>query len=263
MLLFTIPHSGESIPEEAPWLKKLEPNTFLCDIDRFVDQLYEGILKKLAIPFVTTPWHRYAADLNRIPADIDSESVVGNPNPSGTHPRGFHWVKTTLGECILTQPMSLETHDQLVKRVYDPFHAMVQKISGDLKKTHAVIYHIDVHSMPSRGTLMHRDPGEDRADVVISDNLGKSCSTEFRDLVIAAYVTSGFKVGYNWPYVGGRLTEQYGQPERGHHTIQVELNRKLYMNEQTKEKTQNFEKVQKQLEQAVTYIYAQRKGLPS
>ncbi len=122
MLLFTIPHSGEKIPEMAPWLNSLEPEVLLCDVDRFVDQLYENTLTDLKIPYVKTEWHRYAADLNRIPQDVDSSSVQGSLNPKGTHDRGFHWRITTLGETILKAPMSEETHQQLVELIYKPFH---------------------------------------------------------------------------------------------------------------------------------------------
>ncbi|HPI41015.1 MAG TPA: N-formylglutamate amidohydrolase [Pseudobdellovibrionaceae bacterium] len=254
MLLFTIPHSGEKIPEMAPWLKSLEPQVLMCDVDRYVDQLYEKTLSEFKIPFVKTEWHRYAADLNRIPEDVDANSVVGSVNPKGAQDRGFHWVKTTHGESILGTPMSFQNHQQLVELIYKPFHLSIENISKNLIKTYGVIYHIDVHSMPGRGTAMHRDPGEDRADIVISDQLQKSCSPQFRDLVIAAYVTAGFKVGYNWPYLGGRVTEQYGNPKKNHHTLQVELNRKLYMDEESKEKLTTFPKVQAQLKQAVEYI---------
>jgi N-formylglutamate amidohydrolase len=89
--------------------------------------------------------------------------------------------------------------------------------------------------MPSIGTNQHRDPGEKRADVVISDSHGKSCSKDFLDLVVDCFEKENFKVSYNWPYFGGRLTEQYGQPQKGHHVVQIELNRALYMNEITKQ----------------------------
>ncbi|WP_161971440.1 N-formylglutamate amidohydrolase, partial [Escherichia coli] len=56
-----------------------------------------------------------------------------------------------------------------------------------------------------------------RADIVVSDSKGKSCDPRFKDLVIAAYASAGFKVGYNWPYFGGRVTEQYGDPKREQH----------------------------------------------
>ena len=85
--------------------------------------------------------------------------------------------------------------------------------------------------MPSQGTGLHLDRGEKRADIVISDFKGKSASPEFKDLVIQGFEEQGFSVSYNWPYFGGRITQRYGKPQDGHHTIQIELNRALYLNE--------------------------------
>jgi N-formylglutamate amidohydrolase len=101
---------------------------------------------------------------------------------------------------------------------------------------------------------MHRDPGERRADIVISDCYGKSCDSKYRDLVIASYVTAGFKVGYNWPYMGGRVTEVYGKPSEGQQAIQVELNRSLYMDEKTKELLPSHSAVQEKILKALSYI---------
>jgi N-formylglutamate amidohydrolase len=231
--MVTLPHSGEDIPPEADWLRPLDEVTLMGDVDRYVDRLYEDSLEKLSIPFVKTHWHRYAADLNRLSSDVDAEAVQGSVNPPGTFPRGFHWVYNTQGEKILHQPLTLECHQKLVERVYTPFHQDVQAMAQSLL-AQGTLYHLDLHSMPSVGTFQHRDPGEHRKEVVISDSKGKSCDPSFKDLVIAAYESQGFRVGYNWPYFGGRLTEQYGRPEQRHHVVQVELNRALYMDEKTK-----------------------------
>jgi N-formylglutamate amidohydrolase len=260
--MVTIPHSGERVPEQTPWLKTLPEEILMCDVDRFVDFLYESSLRKLNIPLVKTQWHRYAADLNRVPEDVDSTSVIGNPNPAGMHDRGFHWVLTTYKHQLMKEPMAKSTHDELVKLIYEPFHSDVRKLYADL---HAAGYkrtfHIDAHSMPSVGTSMHKDPGEKRADIVVSDSKGKSCDPRFKDLVIAAYATAGFKVGYNWPYFGGRLTEQYGLPAQDQHTLQVEMNRDLYMDEKTKKlKPEAAKKVQDQVFKALSYI---KQNLPS
>jgi N-formylglutamate amidohydrolase len=261
-LIVTIPHSGEKVPPQTPWLNSLPEEVLMCDVDRYVDFLYEPTLKKLEIPFVKTEWHRYAADLNRIPDDVDASSVEGNTTAAGTHNRGFHWVITTYKHQVMPGPMSKKSHDELVTLIYEPFHASIRKLLSSLhadgfKKT----FHIDAHSMPSVGTSEHRDPGERRADIVVSDSKGKSCDPKFRDLVIAAYVTAGFKVGYNWPYFGGRVTEQYGDPSRDQHTLQVEMNRSLYMDEQTKKlKPSEAKDVQEKVQKALEYIYA---NLPS
>ena len=255
-LIVTIPHSGEKVPPQTPWLKTLPEEVLMCDVDRYVDFLYEPSLQRLHIPYVKTEWHRYAADLNRIPEDVDASSVLGNTTPAGTHGRGFHWVITTYKHQLMQEPMSLQAHNELVELIYNPFHDGIRKLYSALhEKGHKKTFHIDAHSMPSVGTSEHRDPGEQRADIVVSDSKGKSCDPRFKDLVIAAYVTAGFKVGYNWPYFGGRVTEQYGVPARDQHTLQVEMNRALYMDEKTKKlKPDEAKKVQEKVLFAMSYI---------
>lgn len=257
-LFITMPHSGERIPEQlTPWLMGLPEPLLMRDVDRYVDGLYQTTLQELNIPFVKTEWHRYAVDLNRRPDDVDASAVLGALHPAGTHSRGYHWVMTTLKESLMKAPMTKETHEKLTQLIYEPFHESIRNL---YKNIHAQgfkrVYQMDLHSMPSVGTSEHRDPGELRADIVVSDSKGVSCHPAFKDLVIAAYATAGFRVAYNWPYYGGRVTEQYGEPNRGQHVIQVELNRKLYMNEETKQKSERlFGETQKKLKLAIEYVY--------
>lgn len=252
----TIPHSGENVPEFCDWLQSLPEEILMCDVDRYVDILYEPTLVKQRIPLIKTQWHRYAADLNRIPEDVDCTSVQGNSNAAGTQDRGFHWVVTTQNQKLMTKPMSLERHQQLVKMIYEPFHQKV-RAQYQLFETQGAknVFHLDAHSMPSLGTKMHRDPGEYRADIVISDCKGQSAKQEFVDLVIAGYVRAGFKVRFNWPYFGGRVSELYGNPKQGHHAIQVEMNRALYMDEVSKKiHPTAAADVQKKIQLALEYI---------
>ncbi len=254
-LFVSIPHSGEKIPEQTPWLKLLSEEVLMSDVDRFVDILYGPSLDELSIPKELTQWHRYAVDLNRIPSDVDVDSVLGSLKPAGTHADGYHWVKTKNEIKILPAPMTEKNHLELTQLIYEPFHAGIRNHYQFFKNKNCKnVFHIDAHSMPSLGTRMHRDPGEFRADIVISDCAGKSCHSRFRDLVIAAYATSGFRVACNWPYLGGRVTEQYGKPEMGQHAIQVELNRALYMDEKTKQILNQHKEVQIKIKKALMYI---------
>lgn len=254
-LFISIPHSGEKIPDQTPWLKDLSERVLMSDVDRYVDVLYMPALQSLKIPFQLTEWHRYAVDLNRIPVDVDAASVIGASKPVGSHSDGYHWVKTKADVQLMPEPMSEENHQELTQLIYEPFHAGVRNHYNFFRKQGCRdIFHIDAHSMPSRGTKNHRDPGEMRADVVVSDCGGKSCHPNFKDLVIAAYASSGLKVAYNWPYLGGRVTEQYGKPELGQQAIQVELNRALYMDEITKQILAEHVQVQDKITKALIYI---------
>ena len=92
MFFVTIPHSGRQIPKEAVWLKNLPPSILYCDIDAFVDELYEPALKKLKITSLAFPWHRYAVDANRKPEDICYQTVEGAKSECRKMDIiGFHW----------------------------------------------------------------------------------------------------------------------------------------------------------------------------
>lgn len=255
----SVPHSGEVVPREARWLDGLPEPILMCDVDRYVDRLYQDITKDLNIPFVVTEWHRYVIDLNRLEDDVDSDSVEGHKNPSGKFTTGLHWVKTTKGDTLMKKPISLEEHNILVKNYFYPFHEAVKARYAQIKEGgHKKVYHLDAHSMPSVGTAAHRDPGAKRPDIVVSDSDGKSTEAKFKDLVISAYEQAGFKVGYNWPYKGGRVTETYGKPSLGQHALQVELNRALYMDEDSKQMVPGlFLETKKKIEKAIHFIYHQ------
>lgn len=261
-IFVSIPHSGEKIPSEATWLTSLPEPIQMCDVDRYVDLLYRPAIEDLKLPSVVAEWHRYVVDLNRLPGDVDQSSVIGAKLPSGTHTTGFHWIKTTRGDQILPQPLSKEMHEEWVKNYFEPFHDHVKKqYKGFFDHGFKKVYQIDAHSMPSMGTSAHRDPGQKRAEIVISDQEGKSCDPEFKNLVIEAFKSAGFEVRYNWPYLGGRVTQTYGKPELGQHCIQVEMNRSLYMNEENKKLLkERAASVQEQVVKALRYIW---QGLPS
>ena len=94
--------------------------------------------------------------------------------------------------------------------------------------------------MPSRGSSIHRDSGKERPDVVVSDREGQSAGQSFVKSVREAFEGEGLGVFLNWPYKGGRISETYGNPAKGQHTVQIELNRCLYMNEKIFKKTKEF-----------------------
>jgi N-formylglutamate deformylase len=257
--LISIPHSGEQVPPEVAWLQGLPEPLLMCDVDRFVDRLYQPTFTQLPIPHVKTEWHRYVVDLNRLPEDVDADSVIGSANPSGKFPMGLHWVKTTRGSRLMPQPITPQAHQQLVARYFQPFHDQVLKLYADLRAKGAKkVYHLDAHSMPSMGTSAHADPGQKRAEIVISDCKGKSCEPAFKDLVIESYEKAGLKTAYNWPYVGGRVTQTYGLPDQGQHAIQVEINRSLYMDEESKKWIpEKANELSRKLHLAVQRIYQQ------
>jgi N-formylglutamate deformylase len=252
----TIPHSGEFVPSSTPWLSNLPEVVLMRD----VDQLYQPAINDLQLSHIIAHCHRYVIDLNRKPEEFDADAVTNAPFPSGSHPKGLHWSVTTFGEKLIPLPMTMELHHELVRNYYEPFHQSVLNLGQSFKKRE--VFHLDLHSMPSQGTAMHTDPGQKRADIVVSDFHGKSSRKDFVDLIQESYQKVGFSVAYNWPYFGGGITQMYGRPEEKHHTVQVELNRATYMNEDSKQKVDVlFTETQKKLAAAMERIVRGLKSL--
>lgn len=205
------------------------------DVDRYVDRLYASCFKKWGLQALVAKTHRYVIDLNRKVHEFDAQAVQGAENPVGTFPKGLHWSMTTQGETLIFSPMPMDVHKQLLQDHYWSFHNQLQQNGDTMKSQWGCVYHLDLHSMPSLGTSLHPDPGQQRAEVVISDYHGQSCSAWWRDHVLEAFQKVGFQVAYNWPYVGGGITQMYGAPNKNWHTLQIELNRSLYMDETTKQ----------------------------
>ncbi len=229
----------------------------MCDVDRYVDRLYQPVISELKLSIVKSQWHRYVTDLNRLSTDVDSSSVEGSENPAGKFTTGLHWVKTTRGQVLMEKPISQALHEQLVERYFTPFHSDLKEMYQFFQNHGAKkVYHLDAHSMPSIGTSAHRDPGQLRAEIVVSDWDEKSCDSWFKELVIEAYKQAGLKVAYNWPYLGGRVTQTYGKPSTGQNAMQVEINRSMYMDEVSKALIPDKAKLlSDKLTNAVKYIY--------
>ena len=264
-ILVSIPHSGIQIPKPATWLKGLPPELLKCDVDAFVDELYAPVLQKTAIPSVIFKWHRYSVDMNRFAWDISPQTVYRAQELLKTlykhkkalqkSPSSIHWHKTTKAQLLIKKPLSQKNHKILIKKYFDPYHQQIQKQVQLFKNQgHKKIYLMDMHSMPSKALAYHKDRGEFRTEVVVGNNQGQSGSKEFTDLVIKAYQQAGFKVALNWPYSGGAISCFYGHPQKGQEAIQIEINRKLYMNEKSKQKNKNYKNIQLKLDIAISYI---------
>jgi N-formylglutamate amidohydrolase len=104
---------------------------------------------------------------------------------------------------------------------------------------------IDAHSMPSSASGLGLRERDHRVDVVLGDNHGEACALEFIDGVERWLSARGLRVRRNQPYAGGFTTQRYGRPTVGRHTLQIEINRALYMDEARHTKLPSFGAVER------------------
>ncbi len=78
---------------------------------------------------------------------------------------------------------------------------------------------------------------------MLGDRFGSSCAEDISAFIEEEFTARGLKVLRNKPYAGGFITQNHGAPHRGQHALQIEINRSLYMDEATLEKTRDFDTV--------------------
>jgi len=88
-----------------------------------------------------------------------------------------------------------------------------------------------------------------RPDFIVGDRFGTSASSALTVTAIDLLSAMGYSVAHNKPYAGGFITEHYGRPTRKVHALQIEINRGLYMNEGTLQKTAGFDALVEDLTQ--------------
>ena len=121
-----------------------------------------------------------------------------------------------------------------------PYHRALRQALTRLHREFGAAVLIDCHSMPSSVISREERP---RADVVIGDRYGTSCAPLIVDAAETTLRDLGYIVHRNKPYAGGFITEHYGNPPAGHHALQIEINRALYLDEASFRKSDRFERM--------------------
>jgi N-formylglutamate deformylase len=253
-VLVEVPHASLIVPDAVKDELAAPEDALLRDADIYVDKLYEHA-PSLGATLLCAGVSRYVVDLNRAQDDVDSATVSDHPAPVGAQPRGVVWRATTDGRPVLRRPLSFKALRMRLARYYVPYHETLRQTLEALRERFGFGILLAAHSMPSRGRSLHVDAGTRRADVVPGTQGRTTADARVIDMVDAYFRAAGLSVRHDDPYKGGFATSHYGRPSTGLHAIQIELNRALYVDEDTFVKRNgDFERLQKLLDGLVVEL---------
>jgi N-formylglutamate deformylase len=245
-LIFDSPHSGHLFPND--FVSKVAKADLMTGWDAFVDELWLGVVTNKAYLLLANISRMYV-DLNRAPNDIDP-TLLDKPwdycQPTKYSDRGMGLIRRmALPDVpIYTNPLSQAQIEARLQQYYYPYHTALQQQLDTLHQTHGGVWHIDCHSMKSRGNEMNIDSGLLRPDIILGDMDGSSADSGFVQVVEDAFVELGYKVVRNTPYKGGYLVSHYADVKNNRHSLQIEINRALYMDETSFSRNANFKQFQ-------------------
>ena len=252
--VFNTPHSGAVYPDAFLAASRLDALALRRSEDAYVDRLFAPVAA-LGAPLMRVNFPRAYLDVNREPYELDPRMFAGRL-PAFANTRslrvagGLGTVPRIVadGQEIYRERVPVDQALERIETLYKPYHRALRGLVQRTARSfgHAVL--IDCHSMPS--SSLGRD--EPSVDIVLGDRFGTACAPALIDSLEHHLRAQAFRVVRNKPYAGGFITEHYGEPNLGRHALQIEINRALYMNENTLALSAGYAPLRERLNAAVS-----------
>jgi N-formylglutamate deformylase len=246
--VFASPHSGRLYPASFLAGSRLNPISLRRSEDAFVDELFAAALG-LGAPMIAARFPRAYLDVNRSPAELDAAMFDGRLPLAvdTTSPRvnaGLGVIPRVVrdGAEIYHEKLAAREAEERLSKLYRPYHAALTRLIEQTHSRFAMAVVIDCHSMPSAAVV---------PDIVLGDRYGISASPLLLRHAERSFGACGFTVARNAPYAGGYTTHLHGRPARGVHALQIEINRALYLDEETIQPSPRFEDLRARIAQAL------------
>ncbi len=236
-VVFASPHSGADYSDHFIARARLSPLALRRSEDSFVDEIFAAAPGHGA-PLLRALFPRAYVDANREPYELDP-GMFADALPEWVNSRsprvrgGLGTIARVVanGAEIYRDKLRFAEAEHRIATHYRPYHAALKSLLAATRGRFGGCLLIDCHSMPSVGGPMDADSGRARVDFVLGDRYGSSCADAVTDHVDRALSRFGYRVERNQAYAGGFITAHYGKPETGIHALQIEINRRLYMDE--------------------------------
>ncbi|HRK42403.1 MAG TPA: N-formylglutamate amidohydrolase [Gemmobacter sp.] len=242
-LVFSSPHSGRAYPAQLLARTALDGRMIRSSEDAWVDELFAGA-PRLGAPLLLANAPRAYIDLNRAPDELDPaliEGVTRSPhNPRISSGLGVIPRVVAQGRPIYRGKIARSEAEDRLARFWQPYHAAMAALMAETRAGFGEAVLIDCHSMPHEALEGQSRPGSPRPDVVLGDRFGAAAARGVVDRIEAAFTAAGLRGARNAPFAGAYITQAYGRPSRGHHAVQIEIDRALYMDETRIEKRADF-----------------------
>ena len=261
-LVLDSPHSGTDYP--ADFDAAVDRTTLLDAVDTAVDELF-GDGPRLGAALLKAHFPRTYIDPNRAVDDLDARLIDGcwpDPlAPTEKTRRGIGLIRRTIGEddrALYDRRLGVEEVQARIRRYHAPYHRALGKVLDRLMERFGAVYHLNCHSM---GSLSREDMTR-RPDIVLGDRDGTTCEADFTACAAEVLGGLGYKVRTNHIFKGVELVRAFSAPDAGRHSLQIEINKALYIDEATRRPRPDFASVQADLAQLIDRLagYAEERA---
>ena len=253
-IVLSSPHAGNLFPKEFLENSVLTKSELRSSEDSFVTELVKEA-SNAGIPLLSLNISRTFIDVNRDKIELDETMFFDAPKNNDINSRRcrvglgvLHRVvyhNKNIYDGLLSYKEALER----INNVYDPYHKRLKQLVDKCVRKFGFCLLLDCHSMPS---MICNIMNESKAlDFCICNLFDESCPTEISQNFYNSLANQDIRVEFNKPYAGAFITFNYCQPRKNIYTLQLEINRSIYMDEQTHDKNIDFQSVAHHISQSI------------
>lgn len=261
-LVLDSPHSGVSYPDD--FLHCCDFDMLRTAEDTHVEKLYD-FAPSMGVAWIEALFPRSYLDTNRNVSEIDV-TLLDEAWPDALETdaatlakvklgKGLIWRCTDDGAPLYDRKLTVAEVRNRIHTCWVPYHQAVKTAIDAAHSRHGYSIHINCHSMPAVASQFATGfPGMVHADFVVGDRDGTTADPALSGKICEFLRSLGYDVAYNHPYKGVELVRRYGDPSGNRHGIQVEVNRRLYMDEKTLQPTAGFDRLRSDLKRMVAML---------
>jgi N-formylglutamate deformylase len=235
-VVFDTPHSGIILPDHFRYACEKQALMFLHD--PHVEKLL-GDVPQAGSPVLEALIHRSCIDLNRHECEVNPDWIDGEwtiphkmtfytMNNAGFFPI-YAGPRTNRISEIYNDAARLTTSEgeRRIRDYHRPYYKKLDQMLTTARAHNDLVLHVNMHST-------NRVDPDHQADIILGDMNGKSCDPAMTRFIKTYFQISGYSVDDNGKYFsGGAIVQRTNAPEKGIHSIQIEIARDLYMNQET------------------------------
>jgi N-formylglutamate amidohydrolase len=151
---------------------------------------------------------------------------------------GVVYTRTSSGQ-PLRRPLSSQEREALLIEYYRPHHqALTDAVAAALEDAGSCLI-VDCHSFPQQPLPYEPDPSPDRPDICIGTDEVHT-PPQLRDALVSTFEGYGYSVALNRPFRGALVPSRFYHHDNNVQSVMIEVNRALYMNENTGAKSSGF-----------------------
>lgn len=237
---FHIPHSSSAIPEDLRGSILLSDEELRVELLRMTDwftaELFNISSTKCAV--VGYPISRLVLDPERF-LDDTMETMAS----SGM---GVIYTRTSDGKQLRKNP-SRDARESLIKEFYLPHHSRLSRTVASILRETGQAFLVDCHSFSSFPLPYEQDQCRDRPNICLGTDPFHTPSW-LGSLASSLFTNGGFSVTVNRPFSGALVPGEYYRTDARVLALMVEVNRGLYMNERTGERSRGFVIIKERLQ---------------